>query len=218
MTADFLAEGLTNVQRGDFVGLYARAHEGVAVRDFGVAHVALVQSVTTRHAAKLVVVEAGIRGVRVHEADADEFTLVGSLQLSEAQEREILVWAHEISTSGAQAQYVCVPAYAEGHDANDTLVRKVSCAGLVVEAYRAAGVTLLVNEAALPRLKWSDLVSVWGVLLEYTHNTKTRRRLGLEAGSEPWPVLLPGYLFHAIESGSRAHLPFQPTAAHLEFP
>lgn len=94
------------------------------------------------------------------------------------------------------SQYIVFP-HASGHLAGPggtTKYHKFSCAGLVVEAYRAAGLKLInTSHDSLP------MVNALTIALQYDFpmNGQVAHRLGL-SGPGPWPILLPGYILHSL--------------------
>ena len=102
--------------------------------------------------------------------------------------------------------------------------RRFSCAGFVIEAYRAAEIELL-DITQLPQAKESDLQHAYSSLIEIEKRPvevqlkfgfKGRKDLGL-SDEEGWPVALPGYLFHSTARASDESPrlgPYRPTGVH----
>jgi hypothetical protein len=95
---------------------------------------------------------------------------------------------------------------------------RFSCAGFVFEAYKKARITF-VDTNALP------MVDLTVVRLAYPRQVRwmemgriSSEALGIQ-GSGPWPVLLCGYLFHALNRGVDVirHEPYAPSAADRYF-
>ena len=88
-----------------------------------------------------------------------------------------------------------------------TVCMRFSCAGFILEAYRIAGIILLdTDEENLPPVERSTLEKIYPELSESWFVEWNREyEWGLneneanEEGKEPsWPVVLPGYIFHAL--------------------
>ncbi|MCL2623705.1 MAG: hypothetical protein FWD31_08580 [Planctomycetaceae bacterium] len=145
--------------------------------------------------------------------------LAASFDLSED---EILQIGHFIETYDEETkpfprermQYVIYPAKKEPTKNNPC--RRFSCAGFVIEAYRFAGIILLDNLDLLPK-RDLEFIKLYYREVDCL-GPKLLSRLGLdELGS--WPVLLPGYVFHAFadEIARRNGIPFQPEEKHAFF-
>lgn len=97
-------------------------------------------------------------------------------------------------------QYCVHPHVSPVVAADGTVVtHRYSCAGFVVEAYRAAGVDLVVtDEARLPGATLDARLAAYPDFHSVLTNPAQRaRRAGLH-GDGPWPVVLPGYVLHAL--------------------
>jgi hypothetical protein len=114
----------------------------------------------------------------------------------------------------------CVYPHAEPFYENDGRYSRMrfSCAGFVLEAYKKARINLL-DPNSLP------LVDIAVIRLGYPtqvrlmdNRTVSREDLGL-AGDGPWPVLLCGYLFHALNRDGDAirRDPYVPNIADRRF-
>jgi hypothetical protein len=95
---------------------------------------------------------------------------------------------------------------------------RFSCAGFVFEAYKKARIKLL-DSKDLP------VVDIAVIRLAYPGQVRlmedgkiSAEALGLQ-GSGPWPVLLCGYLFHALNRGDDVirHEPYTPCIADRYF-
>ncbi|GAB4187107.1 MAG: hypothetical protein Kow00105_01680 [Phycisphaeraceae bacterium] len=103
----------------------------------------------------------------------------------------------------------------------DGSYRLFSCAGFVLEAYREAGIDLIDMTGVLPSV---DL-QILKVAYPEIQNSRSRLRisvlekLGLR-GNGPWPVLLPGYIFHSMARAEDVirSTPYRPTIGDEEFP
>ena len=82
------------------------------------------------------------------------------------------------------------------HDGRYTRIR-FSCSGFVFEAYRSAGINLL-NPDALPLIDMAVIKMAYPLEARLMESARvTPDSLGLR-GIGPWPVLLCGYLLHAL--------------------
>jgi hypothetical protein len=92
---------------------------------------------------------------------------------------------------------------------------RFSCVGFVVEAYRDAGLNVVVtDEANLPAVDLATLAVAYPELAAADFGALLNRRYhwGCD-GNGPWPVLMPGHLFHALAKigpGERDFLPYVP--------
>jgi hypothetical protein len=113
-------------------------------------------------------------------------------------------------------QYVVCPHFVKG----DGLVsaRRYSCAGFVFECYFDLGISL-VDIDALPHVDESTLAMVYPLLPRILEDPEWRLDVGL-AEDGPWPVLLPGYLFHSLNRGADRirQAPYQPSPGDECFP
>lgn len=104
--------------------------------------------------------------------------------------------------------YIVLPHTAPVFEVDGTLVfRKYSCAGLVVEAYRATDLDLIVTDDTLPLIA----LDVLRVAYPEVRSERVRTIVGL-TGEGPWPVLLPGYVIHALKRPSEEirRVPYRP--------
>ncbi len=82
-----------------------------------------------------------------------------------------------------------------------TVCMRFSCAGFVIQAYRDAGIDLLdTNEESLLPVKRETLGTVYPLVLRSSWAALNRKyEWGLdENDEESWPVVLPGYVLHAL--------------------
>lgn len=96
------------------------------------------------------------------------------------------------------AQAYCVLPHATPLKEADGRYTRVcfSCAGFVFEAYKYAGIRLLdVNQ--LPAVDLAMIQQAYPAFAQLLNHQELRASLGLQ-GSGPWPVMLCGYLFHAL--------------------
>jgi len=95
---------------------------------------------------------------------------------------------------------------------------RFSCVGLVLECYRlGAGINLLdLQSQQFPTIGLSELVGLYPDILA----PRNLAKVGL-SGSGPWPIALPGYLFHAFQRSPNEirGVPYLPTSnAETRFP
>lgn len=81
-------------------------------------------------------------------------------------------------------------------ETNRRLYRRFSCVGYVIECYRSIGVDLVVtSEPDLPEVDFDTLEKAYPDLSRI--GARTKKTLGV-AGDGPWPIVMPGYVFHAL--------------------
>jgi hypothetical protein len=92
-----------------------------------------------------------------------------------------------------------------------------NCAGFVFEAYKKARIELL-NLESLPMVDMAVIASAYPQARLIEHGAISADDLGL-GGSGPWPVLLCGYLIHALNRDVLVirRSAFTPIAAHRYF-
>lgn len=105
---------------------------------------------------------------------------------------------YESLKTASHEQYIVHPHYVKGD--GTISARRYSCAGFVYECYLDTGLTL-VDVNALPPVDEKTLILVYPILPRILSNPKLRASVGLAANG-PWPVLLPGYLFHSLSRGA----------------
>lgn len=98
--------------------------------------------------------------------------------------------------------YCICPHAAALTEADGRCVRmKFSCAGFVFEAYRFANIHLI-DEQRLPSVDLSMIQKAYPAFSSFLNRPVMRVALGLsEVG--PWPIMLCGYLFHALARSSQ---------------
>lgn len=91
--------------------------------------------------------------------------------------------------------------------------RRFSCVGVVIEAYAAASIRILDLDAVFPladetmlNAAYPDLARVEGAPLTVQAKLgyKDREDLGL-SGPDSWRIILPGYIFHALQRANAAN-------------
>jgi hypothetical protein len=142
----------------------------------------------------------------------------GTANLKFGEMRQIDVFVDEhLSEYAAEnvrgrQQYIIMPHCREPDAACS--VRRFNCAGFVIEAYRYAGVDLLItNSDSLPAISLETLLKAYPDprVARILENRDYRQKLGLE-GNGPWPVLLAGYVMNALNRSAEdiRHKPYQP--------
>lgn len=147
--------------------------------------------------------------------------VAGWLELNEDEAREVGTWISEkldaVGSVGALRQYIVYPHQRDVVDEHTGRFRyaRFSCCGFILEAYRSIGINLV---------RTDDLPIVPYVLLQelYDFDSESEKALkwvGLTRG-EDVPVLLPGYLFHALQRDEEIvrNDPYQPQPGDERFP
>src|SRR5262249_40642702 len=143
-------------------------------------------------------------------------------------------WLERMRKSALDVAYIAYPVwgkdfeedvagYERDKENGKKILRRCSCASFVAHGYKeGAGIDLVVGEELLPPVRLTTIQQVWArqfaAVLSKAKEERHRdsmagralRALGL-SGKGPWPVLLPGYLFHALnqpDHGEQA--PYQP--------
>ncbi len=130
--------------------------------------------------------------------------------------------AHTMATP-AYASYVVRPrARPELAADGTTKYFRFSCVGFAIEAYRDAGIDFVVtDEHRLPTVPLDCLIKAYPAIpLSNWGRLNTRYNWGCD-GPGPWPTMLPGYLFHALDHfviGDRAAPPYLPQLGDEIFP
>ena len=97
------------------------------------------------------------------------------------------------------------------------IYRRFSCVGFVIEAYRAAGIDLLItDENDLPLISYQELRRVYPLLGRLA--TNRRKQFGI-VGDGPFRIVLPGYLFHSLTRtyGVIRRKPYKPRSGDEQF-
>jgi len=143
--------------------------------------------------------------------------LAGTAQLSLDEQDAIRDWLEEVDKEPGPdnpfRRYIVNPHW-EWHRARETgrrLYRRFSCAGFVLECFKSIELDLVdTQEGSLPDVDFDVVAEAYPVARARRHLERLTRGptpddpgLKLEdwgiAGDGPWPVLLPGYIFHALE-------------------
>lgn len=118
-------------------------------------------------------------------------------------------------------QYVIVPHVKPWRAKDGTILwRRFSCAGLVIESYREAALDLVSDsEADLPPVDLETLGRAYPDLNLTRMNPGLREDLGIP-GDGPWPVVLAGYVLHALNRTKEdiRRGPYSPSRNDATFP
>jgi len=104
----------------------------------------------------------------------------------------------------SREQYVICP-HVENvlRDDHTILYRRFSCVGFVLEAYRDAGISVLLTDLAPPPLVGLDaLKTQYPEFAKILDRPRERKKLGIP-GDGPWPVVLAGYVLNALARPER---------------
>lgn len=125
-------------------------------------------------------------------------------------------WTREQFADEAKFHYIAHPHVEEVEDevTRGLKYRKFSCAGFVERCYAEALGISLVDTNRLPPVDLPTLKSIWIFLRGSSR--EDLEEAGLRGGG-PWPLLLPGYLFHSL-ARQELTTPFVPTIHHRVFP
>jgi len=134
------------------------------------------------------------------DSTAQAVDVVASIELNAIELRQIKAFVNELISeyqlfdADPNGQYHIFPHFVE-RDGDDSC-RRFSCAGFVVNAYGDAGV-LLIDFTQLPDIGLETLVTAYPDQDRGLRIGRYRAKAGL-VGDGPWPVLLPGYVFHSM--------------------
>jgi hypothetical protein len=139
-------------------------------------------------------------------ADSQRVDLVAQVDLTADEQYQIGVFVEErtgeyqAAKTRRKGQYVIHP-HVRRPD-RDTPFFRFSCAGFVIEAYRDAGVDLLVTGTEeLPEISLGTLVEAYPDQAESLRRPRRRAAFGLE-DEPPWRVVLAGYVINACNRRS----------------
>jgi hypothetical protein len=142
------------------------------------------------------------------EEDAEAIDVHASLPLTNDERQQVNLFIDELRREyesqaiGGRAQYTIHPVCRPEH-ANDGTIRyyRYSCAGFVLAAYGSlsgAGITLLTeDENQLPPVALEVICTAYPDYAGQLRDLRWRTRYNLP-GDGPWPIILPGYIFHAL--------------------
>ncbi len=110
-------------------------------------------------------------------------------------------------------QYVIVPhhQWVVAPETNRRIRRRFNCAGFVIEAFVSAGIQLM-DVDNLPLASREDVEFAFPDFRRLAEaSERVQERVGFHGmedfgitGDGPWPIALPGYLFHACDRGENA--------------
>jgi hypothetical protein len=148
----------------------------------------------------------GQKSIGLARADAScrAVHVAGIVDLDADDLEGIRTWLAEVEKedrpygmTGTPRQYIVKPhvEWARASETGRPLYRKFSCAGFVLECYRAAGVQLVsLPDDTLPEVDLQTVLQAYPAAAVEA----LRARIGIP-GPGPWRILLPGYLFHALD-------------------
>lgn len=152
----------------------------------------------------------------------------GSVPLSIDEIQQVQLWIDERASEydsrklSGDKQYVICPHACEKIAPDGTVrYQRFSCAGFVIEAMREGGINLVVtDEASLPLVDEDTIKMAYPDVFPRDRDRKImRRKFGLGEDG-PWPIMLCGYVMHALnrtEVEVREEL-YQPKAEDGFFP
>ncbi len=156
----------------------------------------------------------------VPDPELDRVDVVGSIELTGAEVKQIAIFieetAKELESIVPRQQYIVHPHFRD-RTGVDT-VRRYSCAGYVQQAYEYADIDLL-DLTECPGVELQTILVAYPDSRKELENPRARAFVGLR-GPGPWPVLLPGYIFHAMARDPQQYRqePYKPKAGDECFP
>jgi hypothetical protein len=135
------------------------------------------------------------------DAQSKSVQIVGGIKLTVDERARMKLFVDELwneyQDAGVSplAQY-CIHPHVDESTA-EPAVRRYSCVGFVYEAYLDADIEL-VNVNNLPDVSVDLLVLAYPDQESALRRARVRTKFNL-AGNGPWPVMLPGYVFHAAD-------------------
>lgn len=149
---------------------------------------------------------------------------MASIELEADEVEGIQTWLYEVDQenrpSNALRQYIVHPPMDWVRSENGTrLYRRFSCAGFVLECYRAIGIELI-DESGFDNLPEVDLQVLANAYGNEIRRENLRRRLGLSENG-PWKIVLAGYVLHSLNRSDEAvrRSPYKPKdIAESNFP
>ncbi len=153
--------------------------------------------------------------------------VVGTIPLTSDEVQQIrlefdrLHSEYEAAKVSAAFQYAIRPHIEPVRAADNTVIRlKFSCAGFVIHAYSVVDIDLvLTDESLLPPVSIETLIDAYPDHRGRLENPAFRSYMNLP-GDGPWPVVLPGYVFNALDR-SEAEIrsgPYRPQDGDAYFP
>jgi hypothetical protein len=198
-----------------------------------IGHSGLAESAGSQNAARIFVLDMGPPLHGPGGSGQVRANVVGSAALTDDEVQKIKTFVNRHANEHlvflqfgatrlikAAPQMYCVRPHASPFYEDDGRYARTrfSCAGFVFEAYKKARIQLLDSDN-LP------MVNIAVIKLAYPEQVRLMEAgrispgaLGLE-GSGPWPVLLCGYLFHALNRDADVirHEPYAPSIADRHF-
>lgn len=154
------------------------------------------------------------------DPESDRVDVVGSIGLSAAESKQIATFveetAKELASIPENLQYTVLPHFRDRIDPDSA--RRYSCVGYVQQAYEYADIDL-VDIDAIPAVELETIIRAYPSRRAHLELPRARSFVGLK-GDGPWPVLLPGYVFHAMNRSpleSRS-TPYKPQVGDECFP
>jgi hypothetical protein len=207
--------------------------EDGAQPDF-ISHAGLAQSTDSQKADAVIILDMGppLRGQ--NRPNSIEASAVGCAALSDdevqkirtfvdqhANEHQVFLHLNASQMLRLAAQMYCIYPHADPLFEDDGRYARMrfSCSGFVFEAYRSARIRLLEPDA-LPTVDMTTIEAAYPVPARLLAASRvTPDSLGLK-GNGPWPVLLCGYLFHALdrEADVIRQSPYTPVGGDQYFP
>jgi hypothetical protein len=150
-------------------------------------------------------------GVSVHQmgpplnsSGTIKVDVFGTADLDVGQKQRIKIFKdtheseHLARKLGKRKGYVICPHVKDEQEEDGTRVfTRFSCVGFVIEAYKNAGIELLVLNA-IPSIPIDQVCRAYpDIAEELKDHPKIRGRWGIE-GDGPWPVALCGYVIHSL--------------------
>lgn len=154
------------------------------------------------------------------DPETDQVDVVGSVELTASESKQISVFVDEIAKELESVpdglQYWVYPHFLDRINPDSS--RRYSCVGFVQQAYEYAEIDL-VDIESLPNVDLEKILPAYPDRRELLLHRRARARVGLE-GDGPWPVLLPGYVFHAMNRSPLEcrSTPYKPQAGDECFP
>lgn len=154
------------------------------------------------------------------DPEYDRVDVVGSVALTAAESKQMAIFieetAKELESVPKRQQYTVHPHFRDRNDPDSA--RRFSCAGYVQQAYEYADIDL-VDVAAIPDVELETILPAYPDYREELKHPRARAFVGLK-GDGPWPVLLPGYIFHAMNRSPQdcRTTPYKPQAGDECFP
>lgn len=136
--------------------------------------------------------------------DVESIDVVGSTNLTSDEQMRIETFVDELETeyesqkARAKRQYVIHPHFVE-YDEDQYPFPRFNCGGFVVEAYREIDIDLIrTGDFSLPAVDLDTLIKAYPAQERRLRRQSFRELYGL-TGDGPWPVLLAGYVIHAMD-------------------